>query len=552
MNKTLCKQFFTLILFFPSIGFAFPQSTVLGTKSWQTVLSGNVLSKIEPSSYGFVVITEGRLLNAFSENGQILWQRNLGQKGSGFCVSMNGDFVYTAIDKKLSLFNTSGIALWTIETKTPIVEKPLPGWDGRLFVREKNAISSYTINGLLRFRLEVSDGLDFPLLTLNDGSLLYMQKKNLSGKSTALRISPFGAILEEIIFVDTITSLTESKKGLILGLENGNLAVCHVVDNLFDTKWSIKIENKNILDVFFWEDSILVQFTDGSFALFDEESKEEIWQTGSITKEKIEDAIFDMEKGIFRSFSRIFVINKDGSVEKNIQVQNNSRFSGLTESGFFVEVKDDWSISAYRIALVENRLHKQSQIKTYPLPPVKASSAELYKNAPALLQSINLFETEAELISRLRLDIKTVQNSYLFMEKPSQSFEMLALKIKTIQNAAYLGTGEPMSFFESILDRESDESILFQCLRAIQKNAYDYDMRLLLAIEKRLVHTNQISDALLEEYCYTITEICRFMGRKTFMRKGKDLLFSFLDAKYKMAVQETARECLEKIIAFEK
>jgi hypothetical protein len=36
------------------------------------------------------------------------------------------------------------------------------------------------------------------------------------------------------------------------------------------------------------------------------------------------------------------------------------------------------------------------------------------------------------------------------------------------------------------------------------------------------------------------------------MRKGKDLLFSFLDAKYKMAVQETARECLEKIIAFEK
>jgi len=188
VNKTLCKQFFTLILFFPSIGFVFSQSTVLGTKSWQTVLSGNVLSKIEPSSYGFVVITEGRLLNAFSENGQILWQRNLAQKGSGFCVSMNGDFVYTAIDKKLSLFNTSGIALWTIETKTPIVEKPLPGWDGRLFVREKNAISSYTINGLLRFRLEVSDGLDCPLLTLNDGSLLYMQKKNLSGKSTALRI----------------------------------------------------------------------------------------------------------------------------------------------------------------------------------------------------------------------------------------------------------------------------------------------------------------------------------------------------------------------------
>ena len=115
--------------------------------------------------------------------------------------------------------------------------------------------------------------------------------------------------------------------------------------------------------------------------------------------------------------------------------------------------------------------HRQSGIKTYPLPPIKASSAELYKNAPTLFQSINIFETEAELISRLRLDMKAVQSSYFFMEKPSQSFEMLALKIKTIQNAAYLGTGEPMSFFESILDRESDESILFnacapyKCLR---------------------------------------------------------------------------------------
>ena len=133
------------------------------------------------------------------------------------------------------------------------------------------------------------------------------------------------------------------------------------------------------------------------FCSFDEESKEKIWHTESITKEKMEDAIFDINTGIFRSASRIFVIHKDGVVEKNIQVQNNSRFSGLTESGFFVEVKDDWSISAYRIALVENRLHKQSQIKTYPLPPVKASSAELYKNAPALLQSINLLKQRLNL-----------------------------------------------------------------------------------------------------------------------------------------------------------
>jgi len=87
-----------------------------------------------------------------------------------------------------------------------------------------------------------------------------------------------------------------------LGLENGNLAVCHVVDNLFDTKWSIKIENKNILDVFSWENNILVQFSDGSFALFDEESKEEIWQTGSITKEKIEDAILTWKRVFLEVF----------------------------------------------------------------------------------------------------------------------------------------------------------------------------------------------------------------------------------------------------------
>lgn len=558
MKICLCKAvYYLLLITYCTIGTQ-AQSTLLGAKNWQTVLSGSILSKLEESSYGFVVITEGKLLNAFSENGVILWQRSLLEPGEGFCSSMDGDFMYTAINKSLSLYNTSGSALWTIKTKTPIIEKPLPGWDGRVFVRENTAISSYNLLGLLRFRLVVNEGTEFPLMTLNDGSILYIQKKELDGKSTALRISPFGNIIEEIIFVDRIVAAKEGPEGVILGLENGSLALCQVINDIADTGWSIKIQNKTIQNVFPWNENILTQCTDGSFILFDGKHKEALWIINNLDKNKVQSTVFNTHTFLVLTEKSIISLQKDGIVEKSIHLETLSRFSSLTSSGLFVEAKNDWSISAYRIALLKNTMEEFSQgaktsfSKKYATPPPKVDTIESYAQAPFLFKNESLFQREAALLSRLRIDMQNIQTSYLFEKKPTQSYENMSLKMTTMEIASYLGTAEAKPFFETILEKESDDSVLFYCLKAIQRSPYDYDMGLLRAIEGRLMQSGRISDTLLQEYCYTITEICRFMGRKVLIKKGKDLLFAFLDSKYSTKVQNTARFCLEKVITFEK
>lgn len=547
------KVFCIILILLNCIIWTHGQSTLLGEKNWQTVVSGAILSKPEASSYGFVVMTEGRLLNAFSENGIVLWQKTLAESGEGFCSSMNGDFVYAATNKSLSLYNTSGNALWTVKTETKIIEKPLSGWDGRVFVREKNAISSYNLSGLLRFKLLVSEGRDFPLMTLNDGSLLYIQKKELNGKSTALRISPFGIILEEIIFVDRIVSGKEGPDGIFLALENGSLALCQVVDGVSDTSWSIKLENKAILDLFPWDKNILVQCKDGSFILFDGKNKDALWLINNLDINKIQSFVFDKDTLLLLSKNAIISIDKKGFVEKNIHLQNLSSFSSLTNSGFFIDAKSDWTITAYRIASLA-RIENVSLgfKKKYQVPPLHAESISLYTQATQLLQKENIFEKEEAILSRLRIDMQDIQTSYLFTKRPSQNYDTMPLKIASLEKASFLGTAEAKSFFETILEKETDESVLLSCLKAIQKSPYDFDMGLLKAIELRLLQSSRASDAILEEYSYTITEICRFMGRKVLIKKGKDLLFGFLDTKYSAKVQNTARICLEKLIAFEK
>ena len=78
-----------------------------------------------------------------------------------------------------------------------------------------------------------------PLTELEDGSVLCLLNTIVDGCSTAVRVSPFGEILEEITFTSVVAGVKQSKFGTILIFTDGSLGICSSTDNKAVTRWSI-------------------------------------------------------------------------------------------------------------------------------------------------------------------------------------------------------------------------------------------------------------------------------------------------------------------------
>ena len=159
--------------------------------SWYTVLGGQAVAKPVKTSYGFAVVSDGRLLTACSEKGEILWQKGLRQKSSPYFISGYSDTLYLVSQNgSLSMFNPTGMTLWEHKLKEYPVENLILGKDGRLFVRGLNTLTCFSMTGKVKWTKDIGQNSDIPTTEFSDGSLLVILKKEINGCSTALRISP--------------------------------------------------------------------------------------------------------------------------------------------------------------------------------------------------------------------------------------------------------------------------------------------------------------------------------------------------------------------------
>jgi hypothetical protein len=526
-------------------------SDELGYRNWQTVLAGSVIAPLTPASFGFTAMIEGGLLTAFSESGTVLWQKPMNTREKGFSSSFTGDFIFTANGKTLSLYNPSGNRLWSQETASPITEKPHPGFDGRVFVKEKDFLSAYTLTGLRRFRIGITEG-KMELMTLNDGSLLHIQKKEISGKSTALRISPFGQILEEIVFTGVINCASQCSEGILLGFTSGTLALCSVINGSAETKWSISLEDTYPLSIYDWNGTILVFLNNGRAARFLYGEERALWVSTAVFSKPVLEIAASNDYAIVKTDDAIVCLTKEGLINKNIDISSfKNLYTTITKGGLFVVCHQDWTIRAYRIQVLEhNPISKQS----YPYEPLHESGIELYRQAQVLLSKKDIGTAEGPLMSRTSYFLENLRTYYMLgeQERRKLSASINALTITTdITTASLYGTAHFSSFWPYILEREKDESIIRSVLAAIHRCAYDEDGDIMDAIAKKLIQERSGSEQMLFAYCDTVVELCRFMGRPALMRRGKDTLVSLLSSKYSASVQHYARKSLEKIIELE-
>ena len=149
--KSIIKTVFLLLCTCACAAFVYAADPAAGSQNetgqntWQAVLGGEAVSAPKRTSYGFVAVSEGRILTACTGSGTVIWRRRLQDMPSKWFSVTDQNFVYavSSAGKKLSLYSPDGILLWQTVPKESIVSDPLQGRDGRVFVAGKNSVSCY-------------------------------------------------------------------------------------------------------------------------------------------------------------------------------------------------------------------------------------------------------------------------------------------------------------------------------------------------------------------------------------------------------------------------
>ena len=127
--------------------------------NWSIVVPGKVVTEPAITNYGFSIITDSKLLSTYSNSGILLWEKAVNRYRDASIYTIDNDFILLVTDKnsKLTLLNPSGVELWSKEIDSPVLSKPLCGWDGRIFLSTKDFIECIGISGLLKWHLDITD-----------------------------------------------------------------------------------------------------------------------------------------------------------------------------------------------------------------------------------------------------------------------------------------------------------------------------------------------------------------------------------------------------------
>lgn len=550
-----------MLLFFSINIFASEQEIV----PWQSVVGGDVVAPPKLTSYGFISISDGRILNASTEQGAIIWREHIKGKPSQFFSVTDSDFIYITTDNatKLSLYNPDGTFLWQIELESPTISDPFPGKDGRVFVQEKNAISCYGTMGTMKWRLELPTASNLPLIELNDGSILYVQAQPKEGTSVAIRVSPYGEKIEEIKFFDIITILKSHEDGVIIGFENGLVGSCSVVENELIHTWSAESSNSNLtpIDIIRGETGFCVIFSNGLLREYSFTNQEIFWES-QLPQNFITQEIYSryVDNGYVFATSKnatYFSSQKSGfggqkEWEKTITYTGNAFFPIVTQSGYLVLSHDNWVIAGYKLAdFSEKRIkEKEKNSKEYVdfYPPNQQTWYDIQKLLFSL-QGGSYGVLEAEYKNFLDYCILEFQLEYMNSKKNMD----FASKSK-----AYVAT----SFFESshynyviplILENEIDSYFITLALQIAANIAYDPNGIMLESIKNYYFeYRTRLSEGITIEVINAVYSICKYMGDVAFLDGGKEILFDIYEHNKNLKVQREVQKTLNLFIKFEK
>lgn len=584
------------LLFFSSAVFGQPpvvrqQKLSAENSSWTSVISGAALCQPKKTSYGFAVLTDGKMISACSENGTKLWEKGVHGHPDPFLTVFSSDFLLTVSDSKnLSLINPSGLTLWTVKVPFSITNDPVVGRDSRIIVKGNKGLACYGVNGVCKWTLETPALKKTPVLELNDGTMMCLLESLKDGKSSAIRFTPFGEIVENINFTGVIQSAVSCPDGVLLSFNGGGAGMCAVQENTTSTKWSIPYSDRAFSNTNPSSGSDFLDLTGRRAALV-------IAGSGNVkTRVLIFSTIdgrvsdwFNVDfyyndiacKAITTNADSLFFCDKNqssvydttGNLLWNALLPppgdlfNKWNFVTFTKGNYLVICSKSWAMAGFRTTY---KLTKKNQIKQK-----KLDYSNFYNIDTSYFEVFNFLETfdekytgnnrqktlkaggygikEVEYSNAL-FSVYSAYNSYLMQSfsgaRPDE--KSLFARDKTglqeiLCQFSLFGTDDYAGMLANIIRLETDETNLQLVLRSAALFGYDPQGSILKAIgiKTKKMESNKTTDLIL--VCDAVYEICRFMGRPALYSYGMEILSQLLYPQYDSKVRDYARNTLTKI-----
>lgn len=583
------KKIFCLVFIFLFVSFFYAEESEALQPNWQLVVGGAPIAPPIITDFGFAVPLDGRTMAAVSETGQLMWFATLpGYKTSPHYTMGTGDFLIAVSGgNKLSLINPSGLTLWSSTAPAEILSTPLQGRDGRIYLQCTNQLACFGIGGTLKWTLPVENISTLPLTELEDGSVLCLLNTIVDGCSTAVRVSPFGEILEEITFTSVVAGVKQSKFGTILIFTDGSLGICSSTDNMAVTRWSIpalvspsvsSVPPQIYLDTLHTLCAVVT--ASGSQSLVTvvdlDKGEKKINVSVAINLNDLQFGTIDLTNIVLCDSQKALGLSLDDGVEVwNSDLPGKLTWDYLlyTPKGYIITLeKKSWLISAYRVTQTigsqQYRAYK-SEKTNYPVyielatqkANIPQNDSEVFMNLipPDLEKTIyrsiyegNYGTSEAQWQALVtRENTRCLSNSKSVSQNPMASYD-ITYKESIIK---LMGAFESSCFnrnLAQILQQETDISLLRTALRASAKIAYDPNLELLSSIELLLGKTSLLSNyTITTAICNAVYEICRFMGKPALFSRGRYILSYLLNQKLDSKTKDYAVYTLQKLISLE-
>ncbi len=561
---------------------SYPTLDLSATKpSKVTVLGGAALAGAVRSTSGYMLPVEGKILYAFDGEGTPIWTHGLSSKVESLSAGLGGILYAVSRKTTLCMINPGGKELWKAKVGFTIEGDPLPGRDGRVFVRGSSAISCYGLKGTRRWTREI-EGQDtkLPLLEMNDGRLLIFLTKTENGKSCALTFSPFGQPMEELTFSGIVKAAASCGDGVLLSFSDGSIGLCSVQGGKSQSLWIQAARDTHfssgaqiIPSVF---SSRTAAFLSGSPARLlyvntqtgkiETEAKTGLNASGLRYKTVTTQGLALADSSCAECYS------SDAIPVWKASYKNSSTWTYMfiSDEGFIHFCGNDWVISSYRIK--QNLTQKQednfkgktgSQYYAFRNDSL-LSSSDMYGRAVSNQLSLEIMndwnqgdfgEREQGYLSLLHNELASITSAYgssnstratgstsYYLTHPAYCQELFAIA----------GSSQLASFASTIarlLVKTCGSALTLSLVKSAGETAFDADGALLDSLLYTARHTGTSgNDMTLLAICDATYEICRFMGQPSFIKKGNAILGYLLYPQFSQRVHDYAKKTLDRII----
>ncbi|MFI3258108.1 MAG: hypothetical protein R3Y36_07410 [Spirochaetales bacterium] len=533
---------------------------------WQSVVGGNITAPPKRTSYGFICLAEGKIMSACTESGSVIWRKSIKGEPSEFYTVNNQNFVYLTTDKasKLSFYNPDGNFLWEAILPEPAIADPVAGKDGRVFIMGKSSITCYGIRGTKKWTVSLSESAGFPLMHMNDGSLLYIPSLTEDNASIGIRVSPYGEIIEKIQFTALISSIAEFSDGVIIGFSNGTIGSCTVINNASDTMWSFSSAAPAVAQkIIVGNTGFCVLLSNSYVAEYSLKNQNLVWQYLDSSLVFTDDLFssYDDDSYIFASGAYTVAYKSGNADEENVLWQKNipslatSLYTGVTHSGYLIVAHSDWILSAYYLKdsppVSASNFPVNYKIESYTgfLPSESMSVSRNLLTIQSILKTGDYDIQEPaykkiveEYVKKYERDYMNTKPSLLNTEEKSHVFTTLAFFETTDYN--YL--------IPIILKNESEPFALRAALTLACNIAYDPTEIMMQAIEEFFYkNKTALHPVILYELCEAVYSICEYMGKPSLVRRGKDILMTMLLLEFDNSVKQKAQNVMLRFIESE-